>query len=553
MYHRTLHVALFGLDDGAGRAIRSVPCPDRFEVRFDAYSAFDADAFAASDIAILDLPELVHPGTFLPHVKTGLKIVLRATEIEAAQLDDADLAILHDIWLKPMPPMLVAFRFRKIIEGEKSLADLSLAQQYLDTAIDSIPELVWFKDARGSHLKVNSAFCKTVEKTKEQIEGRGHYYIWNITPEEYSQGEYVCLESEEQTMTARKTCLFDEQIKATHGMRQFKTYKSPLFDYDGSVMGTVGIAHDVTDLGNIETELEIFINSMPYAIIVLNTENSIININEKAEEYFGVKRGSVVDGDFDRWRRLVLGDAVVNSHDFSDSSFFTAVIGEREKTFEVNQRDIVDVFGNKTGQLRIYRDVTKERELEQRVLKSANTDYLTGLYNRRYLYERLSDHLGSPVTLVYLDLDDFKSINDDYGHQRGDRMLVETSSILVEAFPNDTCVRMGGDEFVVAIFGLQDVGSIEGRAHACLDAIRTRFAEDSAPGRTTGSMGIAADEGGILSIDELIRRSDEALYEAKRAGKSQCRIWTPSALAGSDGALFRTTQTGDFAKPLVDL
>ena len=55
-------------------------------------------------------------------------------------------------------------------------------------------------------------------------------------------------------------------------MRQFKTYKTPLIDYDGSVMGTVGVAHDVTDLGNIRTELEIFIDSMPYAVVVLDNE-----------------------------------------------------------------------------------------------------------------------------------------------------------------------------------------------------------------------------------------------------------------------------------------
>lgn len=73
----------------------------------------------------------------------------------------------------------------------------------------------------------------------------------------YEQGEYICLESDEIVLEERRTCLFDEMVKSKQGMRQFKTYKSPLFDDDGTILGTVGIAHDVTDLANMGAELEI--------------------------------------------------------------------------------------------------------------------------------------------------------------------------------------------------------------------------------------------------------------------------------------------------------
>ena len=526
MYNRGLHIALFGTDRETEQAIRSVPCPERFSLEISAYPAFDADAFVSCDISLIDCTALPLEGTVLPPKKGSAKTVFRVARDQVGELFARNAAVADDIWLVPMPPELVAFRFAKLIEHEKTITDLSLSQQYLDTAIDSIPELVWFKDARGSHLKVNDAFCKTVEKTKEQVEGRGHYFIWDITPEEYSQGEYVCLESEEETMAARATCLFDEQVKTKNGMRQFKTYKSPLFDFDGSVMGTVGIAHDVTDLGNIETELEIFIDSVPYAIVVLDIDDTILNINEKAEEYFAVERKQVIGGSFETWRRLVLGDRVVDANDFADSSFFSATIEGVLKTFEVNERKIVDVFDNETGQLRIYRDVTKERELEERVLKSANTDYLTGLYNRRYLYEQLAEHAGSPLALAYLDLDDFKSINDRYGHRMGDEVLVETGRTLTGMYPNDTVVRMGGDEFIVAIFDPPADEALEQQALACIEAIGVRFSAADFPFRTSGSIGIAVDRSGSLSIDELIGRSDETLYRAKRAGKSQCCIGT---------------------------
>ena len=85
---------------------------------------------------------------------------------------------------------------------------------------------------------------------------------------------------------------------------------------------------------------------------------------------------------------------------------------------------------------------------------------------------------------------------------------------------------MGGDEFIDAILDGRPVDSVEVQALSCLESIRTQFAADDLLCRTTGSIGIATDLGEGLSIDELIRRSDEALYQAKRAGKSQCCTWS---------------------------
>ena len=92
----------------------------------------------------------------------------------------------------------------------------------------------------------------------------------------------------------RRTCLFDEMVKSKQGMRQFKTYKSPLFDDDGTILGTVGIAHDVTDLANMGAELEIFLRNMPFAILISGNDGRIINVNAKFEEYFAAKEKNIV-------------------------------------------------------------------------------------------------------------------------------------------------------------------------------------------------------------------------------------------------------------------
>ena len=137
-------------------------------------------------------------------------------------MDAAVYQSLTDLWIRPCTEAFVAFRLHRLFEHIKIIKDCHLAQRYLDTGINSIPSLIWFKDIRGAHLKVNDSFCRAVGKTKADVEGRGHYYIWDMKKEEYEQGEYICLESEEIVLQEKKTCIFDEKVKTKHGMRQFE-------------------------------------------------------------------------------------------------------------------------------------------------------------------------------------------------------------------------------------------------------------------------------------------------------------------------------------------
>lgn len=122
--------------------------------------------------------------------------------------------------------------------------------QYFESTINNIPNLIWYKDKDGVHKKVNDSFCKTVNKTREQVEGQRHAYIWDV---EYD--DPACIESENEVMAKQRTFVSEEVIKTGEGMRTLTTYKSPLYDLDGSVMGTVGVAIDVTKERAYEEEL----------------------------------------------------------------------------------------------------------------------------------------------------------------------------------------------------------------------------------------------------------------------------------------------------------
>ena len=172
--------------------------------------------------------------------KKACELILLADREQIAGITD-HLSDITDIWTMPMGEEEIRFRFLRWQESCKMRRDFWQTSQYLEATINNVPNLVWYKDKNGIHKKVNDSFCRTVNKTKAQVEGQGHAYIWDV---EYD--DPACIESERQVMSTRKTCVSQEEIQAGGGTRLLTTYKSPLYDLDGSVMGTVGVAIDVT-------------------------------------------------------------------------------------------------------------------------------------------------------------------------------------------------------------------------------------------------------------------------------------------------------------------
>lgn len=157
---------------------------------------------------------------------------------------------------------------------------------------------------------------------------------------------------------------------------------------------------------------------------------------------------------------------------------------------------------------------------------AARTDFLTGVSNTRAFIERLGEEIercsrsGTPLSLAYFDLDDFKDLNDRFGHQSGDAVLQHLGETLRAALRSgDTAARLGGDEFALLLpgAGLQE-------AHSILDRVVAAMKEGAQPPERviTFSTGIVIWEGGSHSPEEMIRTADRLMYEAKRAGKRRC-------------------------------
>ena len=508
------------------KIFRSVELPEDCEIEMVSLKEPDIGRLAPLDCAVISDGD---PSLVKSAAANGVKGVLLAEASELKNIPADDLNQADDIFAMPdgarYDSTILAAHFKRLLNTMKNESDARKAKIYFETSIDSIPDLVWFKDSIGSHLIVNDSFCKLVEKTKEQIYKRGHYYIWDIPREEYEKGEYVCLESEDMVIEARETCIFDEKIKTKGGMRQFKTYKSPLIDVDGSIFGTCGVAHDVTDLHNINNELEIIIASMPFAFIVTDRNNTIVNVNNEFNLMFGISeelRGVTIEEWVSRYVTGVV-EKVPGKNEFMMND------GGGTRIISYVQKDINDIFGETIGSMGIFLDVTIIRRNEQITLENANTDFLTKLNNRRSLFAYLEKEKRSPQFIfICVDLDNFKQVNDIYGHHKGDEALLIVTNVMRENFPKDFIARLGGDEFLIVINRETDMEQVKEQVREFQSRLMAEYTKSEEFTKLTTSIGIALEtlaNSGKYDFDKILRQSDRALYKAKNGGKAQFCVY----------------------------
>ena len=165
--------------------------------------------------------------------------------------------------------------------------------------------------------------------------------------------------------------------------------------------------------------------------------------------------------------------------------------------------------------------------------RAAVTDPLSGLFNRRYFHERLEEELDrarrhkTPVALLMVDIDNFKRINDRFGHLAGDLVIRGVGDILKRSVRKfDICTRFGGEEFAIVMpgSGPESSASVAERIRERIEAFRPPDSE-LAELQVTASIGMAVSQG--ASARELIARADQALYDAKQAGKNRLVEWKP--------------------------
>ena len=187
--------------------------------------------------------------------------------------------------------------------------------------------------------------------------------------------------------------------------------------------------------------------------------------------------------------------------------------------FEGKIAPLPSLYDGKRAVAWVTRNITRQYELQQRLLRQSETDQLTGLYNRRYFFEHCQPLRAgeAPCGLIMLDIDHFKQLNDRYGHQQGDRALLRFSSCIDALLrADDLFVRSGGEEFLILLPQIDEAG-LQQMAEQIRAAVEALPADPVAITVSLGTTLVQPEE----EINQALARADEWLYRAKRAGRNR--------------------------------
>ncbi|SHF52076.1 EAL domain-containing protein [Acidocella aminolytica] len=328
-------------------------------------------------------------------------------------------------------------------------------------------------------------------------------------------------------------------------------YSTPIIDSRGKTLGVISLADDITELKQATRELE-FKNLMLTTqqessvdgILSVDRENKIISINRRMLEIWSLP------GDL---RDLVEVEQLLKSATtkVANPAAFLSRVNYLYQHYEEISNDEVTMLDGRTlechsspmfgnnheyyGRLWMFRDITARKRSEEIIWKQANFDSLTGLANRQLLHDRLEQEIqkahrvGTKVALLYIDLDEFKHVNDTLGHDVGDHLLIDAAKRINKYIREaDTVARQGGDEFIIVMGDLTDVDDISRTADEILEQLSLPFHLGAEKAYVSASMGITFYPDDALRAEDLMRNADQAMYAAKARGRNCYQYFTPS-------------------------
>ena len=379
MYHCHLHFYCAGGWPGIFNTIREMPPLSNFTHTFTGSAGVDSALAAEADVILADVREMdaAAVASLRASMSGDAQLLLLADREQIPALLGETEGI-EDIWTMPMTDEELRFRFLRWQREYKRRKDHWETSHFLEATINGIPNMIWYKTRDGIHEKVNDSFCRSVGKTKEQVQGRGHAYIWDV-----EQDDPACIESERVVMNERRTLVSEETVQTGEGKRLLTTYKSPLYDLDGSVMGTVGVGIDITQERAYEEEivqknktLETIFATMDCGVLYHSVDGKrVISVNRAALEILGYEsKEELIRNGFNMVAESVLEQdkAKLQSAILSLSKVGDSVSLEY-RVYHANGR-IVLVMGNvklveENGELfyqRYLLDITAQKQAEER-------------------------------------------------------------------------------------------------------------------------------------------------------------------------------------------
>ena len=462
---------------------------------------------------------------------------------EAGIQDPWTWAAIHGGFILAMSAVgLVSWRMNETFQGHAVQREVKLAEaQHLarlgSWEVDLITGRVEWSDELSRLLGLNVAtVTPTVELLLSHVDAADRPALEDDLKQAFRSG--VAFSGDFRVHTS------NSDVRWIHGTA----------DVTSTVRGRVavvsGTAQDITDRKLAETELaetlsqlNATLDSTADGILVVSTNGVITNLNQRFRQLFGVPDSLVVPLARDEVLSVILPQ-------LKDPATFMRRIEDVAVHPEGRSDDVVELIDGRTfersympqrvdgqivGRVWSMRDVTERIRLEIALSHQAFHDSLTGLANKALFADRLDHALARversarAVAVLFIDLDEFKTVNDGLGHTAGDELLVKVAERFRGRLRSiDTAARMGGDEFAVLIEDIIDEHDAEVVAQQLLDVLEEPFTIAGRELYVRASIGIAHGGAGV-GRDQLLRDADLAMYAAKNSGKNRYRMFEAGA------------------------
>jgi diguanylate cyclase (GGDEF)-like protein/PAS domain S-box-containing protein len=429
------------------------------------------------------------------------------------------------------------------LEQAKNIAELKKNEaehqtRKFESIFNGISDAIVLVDTDRRIVSINKGLEKMFGFTIDELAGRTTSVLYE-SEEEYEHQGHIRF-----NMTAEeKAAPYEVNYRRKNGQVFVgETLGTAVHLADGSISGFIGVIRDVTERKQNEEKLKLAASVFTHAregIMITDATGAIIDVNDTFTHITGYSREEILgknprilksgrQGDefyADLWKSLQ-----ENKHWYGE-------IWNRRKNGEVYAELITisavcDANDQVQHYVALFLEITQIKEHQQQLEHSAHYDSTTGLPNRVLLADRLQNAMShcqrrnQSLAVAYLDLDGFKFVNDSYGHDVGDKLLIALSQRMKEALrEGDTLARLGGDEFVAVLVDIQKMADCEPILLRLLKAAADSVTIDSATLQVSTSIGVTLYPQDGVDADQLMRHADHAMYVAKQLGKNRYHIF----------------------------